>query len=328
MYSEAILAACLLVTASAAVVNPSHERLNPLEAQSHIDASAHFLKKDDLPHDLSLLRTDTVTASMLGTGAMTYFACGSEGCQLLGGFGLFVQFVLWAAVMGCLGFKWHFERPRRSFYIFVLDIGKLGFGTTYIHMVNLIQAHYFAESAKMSYHNNQCAWYLVGIFCDCGISTILCYYAVEYFVRPALRRYSIEFGVYSSDGTRSSVFRSWALQSLIWCAVITVARALIAVAIWEVQGTVYACAMWVLEPAQGQARGQLVIALVAVPLIFDIFQIWVQDNILKAPAKTFPNWTAEDFDDTLKPRSFDETFSPKPRPIEHFDDQVKPRPAG
>lgn len=325
MYSRAILAAWLLVTTSAAAVSPNHEPLSPLEAPSNIDAPAHFLKKHERPHDLSLLGSGTVT---LGTGTMSYFACGTKGCQLLGSFGVSVQTALWVVVMVCLLTKWHYERPRRALYVFALDIGKLGFGSSYIHILNLLQARAFAEYAHNPSHNNQCAWYLVGIFSDCAISTVLCYYAVELFVRPALRLHSVEFGVYTSDGTRSSVFMSWFWQSVIWCAVITVTRALIAVAVWQVQDAMYTCAMWILAPAFGVARLQLVIALVAVPLVADIFQIWVQDNILKAPAKTLPNWTVQEFDDTLKPQTFDETFSPKPRPVEHVDDKVQRRPAG
>lgn len=82
---------------------------------------------------------------------------------------------------------------------------------------------------------------------------------------------------------------SWMWQILIWCAVITFTRMLIAVGAWQVQGALYALAVRILSPAHGSAKWQLVIAVEAAPLIGNYFQVLVQDSFLKASVKPSPS---------------------------------------
>jgi len=274
MRCTTVFAACLLVTASAAVVK--YERFDNLAAQPHIDTSAHFLKKGD--HDVFW----SAGGSRFLSGVLDVFLESQFWTELLLVFSCF----------RCLFAKWYcFERKKRPLWVFCLDLGKIFFGAIYIQKLNIIQHNFFASQNPSL--NNQAAWYLVDSFCDCYISTILCYLVVKHCVGPAMRRrYSIEFGVYNSEhehGTPKSIdWMSWMWQILIWCAVITFTRMLIAVGVWQVQGALYALAMRVLSPAHGSAKWQLVIAIEVAPLIGNYFQVLVQDSFLKASVKPSP----------------------------------------
>lgn len=215
------------------------------------------------------------------------------GCALLGGFGILVQLALGFCCVGSLIVKWWCENPRRQWKIFCLDVGKICFGAGYVHCINLLQAMVFARGAV---DHNECVWYVVGVICDCGISTVTCYFVVKKFVRPALNKRGLDFGDYDAHGQEpaSSIpgpngspaepkldCNRWFQQTGIWCMVITVVRLCIAFVVFLLQGAFYSIGSIILLPVGDSQQGQLIVALIITPYVGNIFQFWVQDNFLK-----------------------------------------------
>eukprot|EP00928_Gymnodinium_smaydae_P074372 TRINITY_DN57433_c0_g1_i1.p1 TRINITY_DN57433_c0_g1~~TRINITY_DN57433_c0_g1_i1.p1 ORF type:complete len:229 (-),score=23.66 TRINITY_DN57433_c0_g1_i1:296-982(-) len=202
-----------------------------------------------------------------------------NSCELLGPFGLFVQCLLAVTVLLVLLLAWCCERSRRSTIVFILDAGKITFGAAYVHLLNILQALLFTTSG-----GNQCAWYLVGVFCDCVLSTCACYFVVRFVARPLLRRYfGIEFGHYEASSTQHGKVdcRCWLQQTLIWCVILTAVRACLAFIVWLKIDSVYAFGVWALSPAGKSKERQLIFSLVIMPVMGDVFQFLMQDRLLK-----------------------------------------------
>lgn len=63
-------------------------------------------------------------------------------CELFGTFGIIVQVILGVLSFSSLFAKRHYEYPKRSYRIFLLDISKQGAAAGWSHVLNLALAVY------------------------------------------------------------------------------------------------------------------------------------------------------------------------------------------
>lgn len=63
-------------------------------------------------------------------------------------FTIFVQLMLAFAALISLWFKRHYERPRRKFRTWFLDVAKQGVGACYAHVCNMVRCHFGWKNIK------------------------------------------------------------------------------------------------------------------------------------------------------------------------------------
>jgi len=232
----------------------------------------------------NLVTTNGTNIDLVGTSSGR-----PEKCELLGKFGILVQCALGLFCVLILVLKWRVEPKgsRRQWRVWALDASKQLAGAAWVHVLNLSQAFLFRWIDATDQTSAECAWYLVGVFCDCVLSTMLCLYLVQ-FSRPIVfAKLGIDIGDYWSNGVGNDSkgnfvsCRPWAHQTLLWMSTITLVRAALCLCVWLLRGPFFFCADAMLWPWKKQPGTQMLITLVLAPCVGDAFQFWMQDNFLK-----------------------------------------------
>lgn len=151
---------------------------------------------DDVAASLASITTTTlVAASGLGSysgmalptpsGSHTLYHHGSSSsapaqdpngddggeCKLLGPFSVFVQIALGGLALLSLVFKRWRERPQRPVKVWAFDVSKQVFGSSMLHMLNLLLSMFSAGQLEIrnSYKPNPCSFYLLNLGIDVSL---------------------------------------------------------------------------------------------------------------------------------------------------------------
>lgn len=118
-------------------------------------------------------RTRTTTATATATGPPNAPGDAGNGkCELLGPFALVIQVSLGALALLVLVYKRWKERPQRPVKVWAFDVSKQVFGSSMLHLVNLLasmlSAGQISPDAKQT---NPCSYYLLNLGIDVGYLT-------------------------------------------------------------------------------------------------------------------------------------------------------------
>jgi hypothetical protein len=89
-------------------------------------------------------------------------------CQLLGSFSLLVQAALGGLALLSLVYKRWKERPQRPIKIWAFDASKQVFGSSMLHLLNLLLSMFSAGQLEIrqEYQPNPCSFYLLNLGID------------------------------------------------------------------------------------------------------------------------------------------------------------------
>lgn len=98
-------------------------------------------------------------------------------CKLLGPFSLLIQAALGALALLSLVYKRWRERPQRPVKVWAFDVSKQVFGSTMLHMANLLMSMFSAGQLEIqkTYRPNPCSFYLLNL----GIDVSCCLVFIE-----------------------------------------------------------------------------------------------------------------------------------------------------
>eukprot|EP00928_Gymnodinium_smaydae_P088678 TRINITY_DN72741_c0_g1_i1.p2 TRINITY_DN72741_c0_g1~~TRINITY_DN72741_c0_g1_i1.p2 ORF type:complete len:280 (+),score=47.04 TRINITY_DN72741_c0_g1_i1:220-1059(+) len=230
--------------------------------------------------------------------------CAGGTCELFGLFGIIVQLVIGVWCVYVLWYMWRIESPRRSYETWVGDMSKQLVGATWGHFMNVAMAMVFGRATSVV-GRNQCVWYLVGFVTDIIFVTFLSWYVTAKLRPVILRRCGLDIGDYepppkdelatSRPHTGRVSSKVWVQQTLIWLAITTFVKVVVAFGVILCQDLLYwifAISFSVLGLC-GHRRAQIVVSLFLVPLIGDAFQFAVQDGFLKRRLMDNPDKRAD-----------------------------------
>lgn len=200
-------------------------------------------------------------------------------------FTIAVQLVLAIAALLSLWFKRHYERPRRKFRTWFLDVSKQGIGACYAHVCNMFIAAVIIENvAAGGTLNDQCAWYGICYLMDTILGLILAVWALK-AVDVLANRYdwvSLKHnGVYEGPG---GLFH-WFNQVLVWIIIQTLAKVVIYYTMVFFAEPLAFFGSILFEPFQVNIRFELLFVMIFFPGFLNVIYFWIADHFLKAGAE-------------------------------------------
>lgn len=201
-----------------------------------------------------------------------------QSCELLGFFGMFVQFMLGFISIGSLVAKKFLPSEKRSWKIFCLDIWKQ-LGTSLLaHFLNVFLSVYLEESTNSG---NGCVWYFMNFLLDSIFGLVLAYIFFKIVDHYALK-YNIEVlksGVYmdesvnlvNEDGEVENTdryinYRIWGLQMLVWVMIVFLSKIIVFFFEIKYSKPIFNFGVEVLAPFHGHPHIELVTVMIVIPV--------------------------------------------------------------
>lgn len=199
-------------------------------------------------------------------------------CTLLGGaFNNLVQVGLAAAAVITLIYKRQTERPRRLWIVWAFDASKQAWAGLLQHLVNLAFGMLFA-SVKGS-EASECAWYLLNfaISVACGIFILHFTMKLYKWVVERWNLYLLRSGDYGTPPN----WKPWLAQLLAW-GFLASAEKLVTAAFVIIPLHPYLDRLgaWVERPLRPYPHIELLVVMVAAPVLLNILFFWAIDNII------------------------------------------------
>lgn len=200
-------------------------------------------------------------------------------------FTIAVQLVLAFAALLSLWFKRHFERPRRKFRTWFLDVSKQGIGACYAHVCNMFIAAVIIDNvAAGGTLNDQCAWYGICYLVDTTLGLVLAVWFLK-VVDILANKYdwvSLKHnGVYEGPGG----FFHWVNQVLVWLVIQSVAKVIIYYSMVFFAEPLAVFGGILFEPFQSNIRFELLFVMIFFPGFLNVIYFWIADHFLKAGAE-------------------------------------------
>ena len=208
----------------------------------------------------------------------------NSGCKLVGS--LFtdgVQLLLGLCAFMSLLIKWRCENKenRRSLKIFLLDGSKQGISSLFAHIANMVIA---MGLSKMVLNTDQCAWYFVSYLMDTIMGVSLAYLLLKYLTFQANKRNwekLKESGDYGPIDDTREMLKYWAIQLFTWIGIIFFSRLFTGLVLIIFRMGFADIANGIAFLFKDNPNLLLIIVMVVCPGIINLFQVWIQDNILK-----------------------------------------------
>lgn len=219
--------------------------------------------------------------------------------QILGPMGMFVQAFLGVLSLSALLIKRRFEKPQRSWKVWLLDNSKQAFGALLQHSLNMFLAILLSQSNQ----SDNWDWYFINFAADVCIGVPLCYVGLQVVEYIGLR-YDIEelnTGVYVDreiytpdldhlDPTylsnKAIDYRIWIIQLAWWGLIVSIVKAFLFFVLQFFSTPLELTAGFLLGWLDMYPNVKLILIMMIIPLILNWIQFWVQDNILKAKKET------------------------------------------
>ncbi|KAI8079614.1 vacuolar membrane protein-domain-containing protein [Gilbertella persicaria] len=198
-----------------------------------------------------------------------------QTCQLMDGFGLLIQSVLFLTVLITLMYKRATETPQRPLKIWALDVSKQFIGAGMLHCIN-ISISYAAKDDKRN-DDDLCAWYFLNLAMDTTVGVLLLWCWLPLFM-AGLERLGVEIGKTGDYGQRWK--SRWTRQLIVFLS----AEILTKACLYEI--IVYlpwfiTLAKMALDWTGDNPHFQLVFVMLIFPLVMNALQFWLTDTILK-----------------------------------------------
>jgi hypothetical protein len=210
---------------------------------------------------------------------------GMKTCKLLAGqFAILIQFILAFICFLTLAIKWHYEKPRRSTMVWVLDGTKQGVGSMTGHLANIFLSTILAASLSSSSSDDECKWYLMNYLSDATLGILfnlslllsLNWFLHRQYDAQQLESYGLKFGSYGTP-ISSSV---WLSQLLIWLIIILIGKLLTFSCFYLISTEVDLLLSSFFHLFDGYPKVELVMVMIIVPFLLNSFQFWIQDSFL------------------------------------------------
>ena len=198
-------------------------------------------------------------------------------CEILGDFGLMIQFLLGALSFGSLFLKRLHEYPKRSYRIFLLDISKQGISAFWCHVLNMMIAVYLQLKVNKG---NGCEWYFINYVGEIALSVLLSY-CIHSVILHFADKYDIlilQSGVYLSIHDAQYIYRYsyadldkhinykvWWIQLTIWVMIVTISKITVfGIEYWFAEEFI-TLSILVLSRFHGHPKLELIFVMMIVP---------------------------------------------------------------
>jgi hypothetical protein len=205
---------------------------------------------------------------------------GNNDCELLGDiYSYLLQAALGFAAIGALWIKRLKEHPRRPVRMWLADVSKQVCGAGTGHVFNLLFSAQLTTAGESS-----CVYYLPNFLIDMVVGITLCFIALQTLETMLLSRGYYELGRtgHYGDNPFRPEFRTWFMQTLLWWSIVVGTKFITLYAlVIPFQTSLYNFGDWVLGPVVDKPHLELVIVMVALPLVGNVVAFIVQDVFLK-----------------------------------------------
>lgn len=228
---------------------------------------------------------------------------GDDKCELLGPFALFVQAVMGVLVVGSLVWKRSHEYPnRRPWKIWMFDVSKQVIGASFVHILNLflsiisklapklfvITGNDVVYLTRKRIVDNPCDYYFLNLLFDTTVGIPVLYMLILLLtgLGEKLRVRGLESGEYGNPPRWGNYMKQ--------LVVYLVALGLMKVAIYAtmvVFPVLVTIAIWLLSRLDKYPSVQEGFVLLVFPLIMNVFQYYVVDNLIQGQEYYVYNYT-------------------------------------
>lgn len=207
----------------------------------------------------------------------------STSCQLFDGFALAVQFLLGSLAMASLLIKRYHEHPRREPLIWFYDVSKQAMGSSFIHILNVGVSSFSRDDTSPS--QNPCVWYLLNLLLDTTLGVGVLYLVLKMLNR-VFDRMGFSQAVASGYYGKPPQFSIWLSQFSIFFMGLIIMKILVVIII-EIFPSIVELGHFLLSPLEklGDTRYQIIVVMLLVPLVMNVIQFWLTDQIIKAQSK-------------------------------------------
>ncbi|KAL4939661.1 vacuolar membrane protein-domain-containing protein [Aspergillus oleicola] len=207
-------------------------------------------------------------------------------CRLLGPFSLLVQASLGLLALLSLVYKRWRERPQRPVKIWAFDASKQVFGSSMLHLLNLLMSMFSAGQFEITskYKPNPCSFYLLNLGIDTTLGIPILIFILHFLNR--LAKYtplanppeSIESGNYGSPPRawwwfKQSVIYFMGLLGMKICVFFLIQMVPFIVQVGD----------WALRWTEGNAAVQIIFVMLLFPVIMNAIQYYIIDIFIKKP---------------------------------------------
>ena len=210
----------------------------------------------------------------------------SNSCEFFDDFGLLIQLCLLIICLLTLFYKRSIEFPKRPIFIWFLDTWKQVTGQSTQHFINLYISHKIGEEDGL-----KCEWYLNIYLVDTILGVLFCYLFLKLLTKIFSGTF-LEFktGDYGQEedpqtGTRISnnykIFRNFFYQVFWWEIIVILSKLSCLGIIILLHGVVIKIGVFLLLPFKGNAKLKLIIVMIVYPLILNLLNLWITDNVIK-----------------------------------------------
>ncbi|KAI5285790.1 hypothetical protein KEM54_000282 [Ascosphaera aggregata] len=209
---------------------------------------------------------------------------GSGECRLLGSFSIVIQTVLGGLALLALVYKRWRERPQRPVKVWAFDVSKQVFGSTMLHVANLLASMFSAGSlsVKDADRPNPCSYYLLNLGIDTTIGILFLWLLLKflnwaaYYTPLADPPESIESGYYGNPPRAWW----WFKQSMIYFVGLLIMKSCVVTFIRFVP-FVARFGDWALSWTEGNAAVQIFFVMLLFPVCMNALQYYIIDTFIK-----------------------------------------------
>ncbi|CAG8482896.1 12835_t:CDS:2 [Funneliformis caledonium] len=199
-----------------------------------------------------------------------------QNCVLVDNFAIFVQILLGTIAFSTLIYKRHRERPQRPLRIWFYDVSKQLLGAAIVHGLNIIVS-YLAGSVDEG-DTNPCVWYFLNILIDCTLGVFILYVLIK-TVELIVDNVGIE-GMKSGDYGHPPNVNLWMRQTIAFICCLFFMKAIVLI-IFQLCPVLFDIGEWLLGWTLFDAKLQVVFVMLIFPLIMNILQFWLVDQVIK-----------------------------------------------
>ncbi|KAM5462396.1 hypothetical protein MauCBS54593_008015 [Microsporum audouinii] len=211
---------------------------------------------------------------------------GNGKCELLGPFALVIQLALGALALLVLVYKRWKERPQRPVKVWAFDVSKQVFGSSMLHLVNLLASMLSAgQISPDAAQTNPCSYYLLNLGIDTTLGIPILILILRVLNHAALYTplanppESIESGHYG----RPPKVLWWFKQSMIYFFGLVLMKACVLCIIYWLPFIVLV-GDWALRWTEGNTAVQIFFVMLLFPVIMNAIQYYIIDIFIKKRA--------------------------------------------
>jgi len=185
----------------------------------------------------------------------------------------------------------------------LLDVAKQAASAGAGHVVGMVVA---IVAHSKSGQSSECGWYFVVYFMDCslGITLAITFHkltsglarwlsvrvavAKEFGEEHAWWEALVDSGHYGDAATPN--YRKWAIQVFAWASCVVTARSIVGVTVVSLIAPLSRVTSFMDSKFVGHPDAYLYTVMVCIPLVMNVGQAWIQDQVLKWTHKKHASW--------------------------------------